>query len=134
MVAIFTPAITENQIVNDGQYSGFPSPADDYLRRQLDLNDHLVPHPTSTFFLEMIGESAAEDRIFGGDIIVVDRAVECCDGNLVLAVIGGEFAIRRLKARDGRLWLCSSDQSQEDIPLTEDCEIWGKVMWSLTKH
>jgi DNA polymerase V len=120
--------------LNDGQHAGFPSPADDYLRRPLDLNDHLVPHPTSTFFFEVQGHSAIEDRIFEGDILVVDRAMDYRDGDLVLAVINGEFAIHRLRARDGLFWLWSRDGNQEGIPVTEDLEIWGRVMWSITRH
>ena len=134
MIANEQPLLPDNHSLNDGQYAGFPSPADDYLRRPLDLNDRLVPHPTSTFFLEVKGHTAAEDRIFDGDIIVIDRAMDYCDGNLVLAVIEGEFAIRRLRVRDGHFWLCSSYQDQEDVPLTEECEVWGRVMWSLTRH
>jgi len=126
--------VPENSSVSDGQYSGFPSPADDYLSRPLDLNDRLVPHPVSTFFFEVKSDSAIEERIYAGDIIVVDRAIDYRDGNMVLAVIDGEFAIRRLRRRDGHLWLCTSDPGREDLPLTEECEVWGRVMWSITRH
>jgi DNA polymerase V len=126
--------IPETTSLKDGQYAGFPSPADDYLCRPLDLNDRLVPHPISTFFFEVKSDSATGERIFAGDTIVVDRAIDYRDGNLVLAVIDGQFAIRRLSLRGGHFWLCSSDQNQEDLPLTEECELWGRVMWSITRH
>lgn len=134
MIAIEQPLGSDNHSLNHGQYAGFPSPADDYLHRPLDLNDRLVLHPASTFFLEVKGQAAAEDCIFDGDIIVIDRAMDYYDGNLVLAVIEGEFAIRRLRVREGRFWLCSPNQNQEDVPLTEECEVWGRVMWSLSRH
>jgi len=133
-MSIEISVVPETPTVKDGQYAGFPSPADDYLCRSLDLNDRLVPHPVSTFFFEVKGNSATEARIFEGDIIVVDRALDYRDGNLVLAVIDGQFAIRRLRERDRRFWLCSPDQSQEDLPLTEEYELWGRVMWSITRH
>src|SRR5262245_33569044 len=126
--------VPETTSLKDGQYAGFPSPADDYLCRPLDLNDRLVPHPISTFFFEAKSDYAIGERIFAGDIIVVDRAIDYRDGNLVLAVIDGQFAIRRLRQHGGHYWLCSSDQNQEDLPLTEECELWGRVMWSITKH
>ncbi len=126
--------VSESRTLNNGQYSGFPSPADDYLCRPLDLNDRLVPHPISTFFFEVKSDSATGEGICEGDIIVVDRAVDYRDGNLVLAVINGEFAIRRLLLRDGHFWLCTSDPSREDLPLTEECDVWGRVMWSITRH
>ena len=31
--------------------AGYPSPADDYLDGSMDLNQHLVKHPTATFFV-----------------------------------------------------------------------------------
>lgn len=134
MISIETALVNERTARNDGHYGGFPSPAEDYSRRPLDLNDLLAPHPTSTFFLEVKSQSAIEDRIFEGDIIVVDRAMDYREGDLALVVLGGEFAIRRLREREGRFWLCSPDQSREDVPLTDECEIWGRVMWSITRH
>jgi DNA polymerase V len=133
-MSIEVALVPENASLNDGQYAGFPSPADDYLCRPLDLNDRLVPHPISTFFFEVKGQCAIGDRIFEGDTIVVDRASDYRDGNLVLALIGGEFAIRRLRLRDRHFWLCPSDPLQADLPLTEECELWGRVMWSITRH
>ena len=35
--------------------AGFPSPADDHMERRLDLNEHLVRNPLSTFFLRVDG-------------------------------------------------------------------------------
>ena len=37
--------------------AGFPSPADDHMERRLDLNEHLVRNPISTFFLRVDGDS-----------------------------------------------------------------------------
>ena len=33
--------------------AGFPSPADDYIDKRLDLNEWLVPRPAATFFVHM---------------------------------------------------------------------------------
>jgi len=56
--------------------AGFPSPAADYIDQHLDLNDHLVANPSSTFFVRVTGESLGDDHIHPGDILVVDRAQE----------------------------------------------------------
>lgn len=136
----------EPAILPDGQYGGFPSPADDYLHRTLDLNEHLAPHPTSTFFMQVQGNSMAADRVFDGDILVVDRASNYRDGHLVLAIVEGTFVLRKLQLREGRFWLrAPADHLANNLPnnlpnqlndleLDESCEIWGRVMWSLTKH
>lgn len=124
----------EQAALSDGMHSGFPSQADDYLQRPLDLNDRLVPHPTTTFFIQVNGDSMAADKIFNGDILIIDRAEDCRDGDLVLAVVESQFVLRRLRKFDGKFWLCPSAPDQPSIELNEACEIWGRVMWSLTKH
>ena len=126
-----TPGLHE---LADGLYKGFPSPADDYLHRSLDLNELLSPHPTTTFFIQVKGNSMAADCVFDGDILVVDRASNYRDGHLVLAVVEASFVLRKLRLREGRFWFCASADHLPDIELDESCEIWGRVMWSLTKH
>jgi len=37
--------------------AGFPSPADDYVEQQLDLNEHLIQRASSTFFVRVAGRS-----------------------------------------------------------------------------
>lgn len=125
---------TEPPVINDGQYSGFPSQADDYLHRPLDLNEHLTPHPTTTFFIQVTGDAMAEEKIFDGDILIIDRAEDCRDGHLVLAIVESQFVVRRLRKFNGKFWLCPAAADQPSIELDESCEIWGRVMWSLTRH
>ena len=48
--------------------AGFPSPADDYIEEQLDLNKYLIKHPTATFFVRAAGDSMVGAGIHSGDI------------------------------------------------------------------
>ena len=36
-------------------HAGFPSPASDYEERNLDINDLVVPHLTSSYFMRVSG-------------------------------------------------------------------------------
>ncbi len=119
---------------NKSAWGGFPSPADDYLHRALNLNDHLVPHPISTFFIEVKGDAMAGEKIFDGDTLVVDRAADIRAGHIVIAVSGGEFILRKIVSQEGRFLLVSDDSDKMPIELNDACEIWGRVMWSLTRH
>ena len=56
--------------------AGFPSPADDYIERYLDLNEEFIKHPSSTFILRATGESMLDAGIFPGDMLLVDRSIE----------------------------------------------------------
>src|SRR5256885_15857527 len=85
--------------------AGYPSPADDYLDGSLDLNQHLIKHPTATFFVRVAGESMREARVHSGDVLIVDRALAPSDGSVVIAVINGELTVQRLSTQGGQLIL-----------------------------
>ena len=67
--------------------AGFPSPAEDHLDNSLDLNDLLISHPAATFFIRVEGNSMERAGIFSGDLLVVNRALEAKDGNIIVAVL-----------------------------------------------
>ncbi|WP_343562823.1 LexA family protein [Kiloniella sp. b19] len=84
-------------VVSEGSVpAGFPSPSDDYLETRLDLNQHLVAHPHATFLLRASGESMMGAGIMPGGLLVVDRSVEARHGHVVVAVVDGQFTVKRL--------------------------------------
>ena len=116
--------------------AGFPSPAEDYIEGRLDLNRHLVRHPVATFYVRVAGDSMVDAGIHPGSILVVDRAVEADDGDIVIARLGGELCVKRLRIVEGRLWLVPENRSYEAIEVTEemDFEVWGRVMHSIRSY
>ena len=50
----------------------------------LDLHDHLVQNPTSTFCVKAIGESM-RDGIQSGDVMIVDRSLEPRNRSIVFS-------------------------------------------------
>lgn len=80
--------------------AGFPSPADDFVERGLDLNDFLINHPAATFFARVQGQAMAAEGIYDGDYLVVDRSVVPYPNSLVMAVMpDGEIGLKRLKGK-----------------------------------
>jgi DNA polymerase V len=71
--------------------------------------------------------------LFPGDIAVVDRARTPVDGSIVLALLGGEFAIKRYRCKGARVWLPAENPAFKDIVLTEDSafEVWGVIAKSI---
>jgi DNA polymerase V len=55
--------------------AGFPSPADDHLESELDLNEYLINHPSETFFVRAKGDSMQQAGIFVKDLLIVDRSI-----------------------------------------------------------
>ena len=115
--------------------AGFPSPADDYMEQKLDLNEHLIQHPAATFFVRVEGDSMRGAGINKGDILVVDRALEPTNGKIVVAVINGEFTVKRIRIMEGKICLEAENANYPPIRIEEgwDFEVWGVVTFSIHK-
>ncbi len=113
--------------------AGFPSPAEDYVEGRLDLNRYLIKHPVATFYVRVAGESMVNAGIGPGSILVVDRAVEADDGDIVVARINNELCVKRLRIARGRIWLMPENDNYQPIEVIEgmDFEVWGRVMHSI---
>ena len=79
--------------------AGFPSPADGFLDKALDLNEFLISNKFSTFFVRVAGDSMQGCGIYDNTLLVIDRSVKATDGRVVLAVINGEFTCKRIRGR-----------------------------------
>jgi len=79
--------------------AGFPSPAQDYVDRSLDLNELCIKHPAATYFVRVEGESMIEAGILDGDILVVDRSLKPSHGDVVIASVNGEMTVKSLELR-----------------------------------
>ena len=112
--------------------AGFPSPADDYVGRRLDLNQHCIHHPEATFFLRVSGHSMTGAGIHDNDILVVDRSLKPVHGKIVVAILDGEFTVKRLSRAGyagGHLALLPENDDYPRIEVQEgqELEIWGVV-------
>jgi DNA polymerase V len=112
---------------------GFPSPADDYLDRPLDFNELLIENQAATFAVRVSGESMTGAGIFPGDIAVVDRARTPANNCIVLALVDGEFTLKRYCVRSGRIVLQAENKAFQDILIEEHTsfEVWGVVTRSI---
>lgn len=117
--------------------AGFPSPADDYVDKWLDLNDLLVPEKESTFFVRVKGESMRDANIHPGDLLIVDRSREAKDGDIVIAVLDGELTVKRLSMTDSTVVaLIPANPDFPTITLKDGQElmVWGIVTHSVHAH
>jgi DNA polymerase V len=109
---------------------GFPSPATDYLEERIDLNALLIKHPLSTFFVRCEGNSMKDAFIPARSLLVVDRSVTARNGDIVLAVMNGEFTVKYLKRNEHRCWLVPANRNCKEIEITPamQFEVWGVVI------
>ena len=108
---------------------GFPSPAEDHAIERVDLNKVLIKHPQATFLMRVRGDSMREAGIDDGDVVLVDRAIKATHGHVVVAVVDGEFTVKRLWQRGRNVKLQPANPTYPDI-LPRDgqtIEVWGVV-------
>ena len=134
----FDPATKEFRIplLNDSVSAGFPSPADDYTEENIDLNEHLISNPFSTFFLRVKGDSMINAGIKDKDLIIVDKSLIAKPGDIVIAMIDGEFTIKRLSIKNDELYLKAENNNYPDFRFKNhiDVQIWGVVIYSIHSY
>jgi DNA polymerase V len=110
-----------------GVSAGFLSPAADYEENKLDMNKHLIKNPAATFFVKASGDSMIGAGIHNGDLLVVDRSIEPKDKSVVIAVISGEFTVKRLRISKRKIILESENENYPAQQISEDAEfeVWG---------
>ena len=115
--------------------AGFPSPGDDYIERNLDLNELLIKNPSATFFVKVEGDSMKDAGISSGDTLIVDRAVEAKDKSIVIASINGELTVKRVWIANKKVFLKPENDDFSPIEITEemDFNIWGVVTYVVSK-
>lgn len=112
--------------------AGPPAPAEDYIEERIDLSEYLAPHPTKTFLIRVDGDSMIDAGICPGDLLVVERSSEACNGDIVIALINGQFTVKELRRLPNRLWLVSANKN---LPPArhEPFSIWGIVKFAIHK-
>lgn len=123
-------------LLNNSVSAGFPSPADDYTEENIDLNEHLISNPFSTFFLRVKGDSMINAGIKDKDLIIVDKSLIAKPGNIVIAMIDGEFTIKRLSIKNDELYLKAENHNYPDFSFKNhiDVQIWGVVIYSIHSY
>lgn len=137
-ITLYTPDLTTAMpldYADDGVRAGFPSPAQDYISRSIDLNRELIAHPASTFYARVTGDSMAEEGITENDILVVDKSIEPEHGDLAVCCLNGEFTLKRLcfTSRGQGIRLMPSNRHYRPIEIADGDEfkVWGVVLYTI---
>lgn len=116
--------------------AGFPSPAEGYLTDSLNLHDLVVKNPPATFFVRVAGDSMKDAGIASGDILVVDRSLEPRQGKIVVAVMDGEFTVKKIHFDpSGAISLVAANPAYAPIKISRGSEfqVWGVVSYVIHK-
>ena len=115
--------------------AGFPSPADDHIEQRLNPSDYLVENDAATFFVRVKGDSMIEAGIFDNDVLVIDRSRTQQTGDIVLAMLDGEFTVKILEQSKKGVNLIPANRNYSAIEIKKEqsLEIWGVVTGSMRK-
>lgn len=115
--------------------AGFPSPADDTIESNLDLNKLLIKHESTTFFMQVKGDAMKDAGIWSGDVLVVDRSLSPKHGRVVIATIGEELLIRRLYKLRNKVLLMPENKEYEPLEISKEIDsiVWGVVNFVIHK-
>lgn len=117
-------------------FTGFPSPATEYIEKHLNLHTFAVKNTAATFFMRAAGDSMIDLGIYPNDILVVDRSLTPKNGSIVVANLNGEFTLKQLSFSNGRPTLLPANSKYKPILINEmdSFEIFGVLTFNLHQH
>ena len=116
--------------------AGFPSPAEDFSELSISLDKHLIQNPSATFMAYANGNSMVDAGIHHGDILIIDRSLNARDGDIIIAVLHGEFTVKQLSIINNTFFLLPKNPKYSPVKISDDMdfEVWGIVSYSIRKH
>lgn len=113
--------------------AGFPSPAESWIEKSLDLNDLCIAHPESSYFVRVEGDSMIDAGIESGDILIVDRSINASHNTIVIARVGTELTVKRLLTKPSPKLVPANPAYSEISTQENDVEILGVVTFTIKR-
>lgn len=120
--------------VYESVQAGFPSPATDELKTQINLQDHLIRKPLSTILVKVTGDSMVDAGIHPNDTVIVEKWSNYQEGDIVVAVIDGDYTLKYLAKNDAWYYLKPANHNYCDIIPENELEVFGLVVWSFRTY
>ncbi len=122
-------------LIEEGISAGFPSPADDFKEIRISLDRELVKNKESTFYARVSGNSMEGAGLSDGDMLVIDRSLNPENNKVAICYLDGEFTVKRIIKREGKVFLKPENKNYKEIELNEDNEliIWGIVIYVIKR-
>lgn len=123
--------ILELPVISSGISAGFPSPAMDFIDLTIDMNKHLIKHPSATFYGRVKGMSMKDAGIHDGDLLVIDKSLQPKNNKIAVCYIDGDFTVKRIKIENDCIWLIPENEIYKPIKVTNENDF---VIWGIVTH
>jgi DNA polymerase V len=124
-------SILELPVISSGISAGFPSPAMDFIDLTIDMNKHLIKHPSATFYGRVKGVSMKDAGIGDGDLLVIDKSIQPTNDKIAVCYIDGDFTVKRIKIETECIWLIPENETYKPIKVTSDNDF---IIWGIVTH
>ncbi len=124
-------SILELPVISSGISAGFPSPAMDFIDLSIDMNKHLIKHPSATFYGRVKGVSMKDAGIGDGDLLVIDKSIQPTNDKIAVCYIDGDFTVKRIKIENECIWLIPENETYKPIKVTSDNDF---IIWGIVTH
>lgn len=105
--------------------AGFASAGEEYMEKRVSLDESFDLDNPSTFMFTVSGDSMVNAGIFDGDKVIVKKASDARDGDIVLAFVDRGYTLKRLRKKDGKIWLQPENPNYPPIVPEESLTIFG---------
>ena len=95
--------------------AGLPATVEEELLDRVNLDDLLIEKKASTYMLEVDGDSMIDAHIEKGDMVLVERANQAKDGQIVIAEVDGEFTMKYFREKGQKRWLEPANKNYKPI-------------------
>ncbi len=95
--------------------AGLPATVEEELLDRVNLDDLLIQKKAQTYMLEVDGDSMIDAHIEKGDMVLVERANNAKDGQIVIAEVDGEFTMKYFRKVGDKAWLEPANKNYKPI-------------------
>ncbi|MBK6337722.1 MAG: LexA family transcriptional regulator [Betaproteobacteria bacterium] len=123
----------ERPLAESPVQAGLPNPIDDGQGDALTIDDYLIEHPSQTVLVRVKGDSMIDAGILEGDLVVIEKAAAAKRGDIVIAIVDGQFTLKRLDLEQGSFVLRPENKAYPVIRPEGTLEIFGVMVGLVRK-
>lgn len=113
--------------------AGFPTMVD-ALTDTMSIESYLIKDKSSSYLLEVKGDSMIEEGIHEGDLVLAERRNDAKDGEIVIAYIDGGWTMKFLRKSGNKTWLEPANKNYKPIYPKEELKIAAVVKGVIRKY
>jgi repressor LexA len=114
--------------------AGIPTVAEETVLDTLNLDNYLIKDRSSTYILEVKGDSMIEEGIVEGDLVIAERKSDPNDGDIVIAEVDGGWTMKYFRKKGNQVYLQPANKNYKPIYPENDLKISAVVKGVIRKY